>query len=180
MLQPSPTTNQPNKKGRQLRPLLSGVLVIAILAGALVFSFTPRSEAHAASVVASTTHCATKQDTYNSVLAPPNLVTLFWVSMKTTWCWNGITVTSHSTILYWGVTTTGNLTGWHSEYNPQYTFSCFVAAGSTHNCSGNHEWMQEDFVHGITPFEDCYLSLNQWEHYNGGFSWTGSQHCVPN
>jgi hypothetical protein len=176
MLQPSPTTDRP-KKSRQLRPLLNVVLVVAILAGALVFSFTTQSEAHAASVVANTS-CATKQSNDNTPDAFG--VNLFWVSMKTTWCWNDSIVTSHSTILYWGVTTTGNIAGWYSLYNPQYTFNCYVAAGSSHNCSGNHEWMQEDFVHGITPFEDCYLSINQWETYNGGFTWNDSHHCVPN
>jgi hypothetical protein len=178
MLQPSPTTDQP-KKSRQLRPLLSVVLVVAVLAGALMFTFTPRSEAHAASVVASTTHCGTRDDTFSSTLVP-GAVSLFWVRMKTNWCWNGVIVTGSSTTLYWGVTTTGNLTGWYSEYNPQYTFNCYVAAGSSRSCSGNHEWMQEDFVHGITPFEDCYLSINQWETYNGGFTWNDSHHCVPN
>lgn len=178
MFQSLSTPDQP-KKSCQLRLLLNGILVVAILAGALVFSFTARSEAHAASVVASAIHCGTRDDTFSSTLVP-GAVTLFWVRMKTNWCWNGVIVTKSSTVLYWGVTTTGNLTGWHSEYNPQYTFNCYVAAGSTRNCSGNHEWMQEDFVHGVFPLYDCYLHINQAEAYNGKSSWTYGQHCVPN
>jgi hypothetical protein len=174
MLQPSPTTDQP-KKSRQLRFLLNGILVVAILAGALLFSFTSRSEAHAASVVASTTSCATRQSSENFTDGFGNV--FFWIRMNTHWCWNGVIVTGSSTSLYWGVTTLGNILGWHSEYNPQYTFNCYVAAGSTRNCSGNHEWMQEDFVG--TPPEDCYLHINQAEAYKGEFAWNAAQRCIP-
>jgi hypothetical protein len=47
MLQP-PTVGHP-KKSRQLLPLLSGVLIVAVLAGALLFSLTAKSGVHAAS-----------------------------------------------------------------------------------------------------------------------------------
>jgi hypothetical protein len=171
MLQPHPTTDQP-KKSRGLRPLLSGVLLIAVLAGALVFSNPARSGAHAASVA--TTHCTTKQSSESD--GNVSAVTLIWISMKTSWCWNNSIVTSSHTVLSWGVTTWGNLGGWYTVGKPKYTFNCYVASGSTRNCSGNHEWMQEEFQ--TQPYSDttCYLSLNQWENDKGQFFTNGSKH----
>jgi hypothetical protein len=174
MFQTPPTMDKP-RRSRRLLPLLSGVLVVAVLAGALVFSINFRSGAHAASVVS--TRCATRQSDETFTDGLPTMDTLFWVKMKTTWCWNGITVTSHSTILYWGVTTLGKIYGYSSLYNPAYRFNCYVASGSRRNCSGNHEWMQEDFVG--TPPRDCYLSIDQEENYKGQFFAQGHKRCIP-
>lgn len=169
MLQPAPTTDH-SKKSRSLRPLLCGLIVVTVLAGALMFSFTPRSVAHAAA----STACATRSAEYNIYTVPGGSVTVFWIRMTTGYCWNGSIVTYHSTTLYWGVTTTGTLTGWYTQYNPAYTFNCYVAVGSTLGCSGNREWMQEHFIHGIPPFEDCSLSITELENYKGAFYSSGS------
>lgn len=171
MLQTPPTRDHP-KKNRRLLTLLNGLLVIAVLAGALVFSTIARSGAHAASVAA--THCTTQQSSESD--GNVSAVTLIWVRMKTTWCWNNSTVTSHSTILYWGVTTWGNIGGWYSVGKPQYSFNCYVASGSTRNCSGNHERMQEEFQTQPSAEETCYLSLDQWENDRGQFFTQGSKH----
>lgn len=50
MLQSKPATDHP-KKSRWLVSLLSGILVVAVLAGALVFSINARNGAHAATIV---------------------------------------------------------------------------------------------------------------------------------
>src|SRR5450631_186419 len=129
MLQTPPITDQPTKKkSPRLRPLLSGVLVVAVLASALVFSINFSGAAHAAS--AATTHCATKQSKTDAIRG----LALFEISMKTNWCWNNSIVTGSHTILYWKVA----IAGW-TPGKPSYSFNCYVASGSTRNCSGNHE-----------------------------------------
>jgi len=107
-----------------------------------------------------------------------NGITIFWLKMVTTWCYNYVTVTSHSTTLYWGVTTTGTLTGWYSLYNPIYSFACYVASGSSRNCSGNHERAQEDFINGILRLE-IDLVINQEETYQGQAFYQLSQIKCP-
>jgi hypothetical protein len=170
MLQTPPTIIDQPKKSRLA--LLNGLLVVVVLAAALVFSSLAGSGAHAASVA--TAHCTTQQSSESN--GNVSAVALIWVRMQTRWCWNNSTVTSHSTVLYWGVTTWGNLGGWYSVGNPKYTFNCYVAAGSTRNCSGNHEWMQEEFQTQPYADETCYLSLDQWENDKGQFFTKGSKH----
>jgi hypothetical protein len=172
MLQIPPTTDQP-KKSRRLLPLLRGLLVIAILAGTLMFFSTARSGAHAASVA--TTHCATRQSSETLNDGFGNV--LDWLRMTTTWCWNGITVTSHKTILAWGVTTLGSIDGDSSLYNPAYSFSCYVASGSTRGCSGNHEVATEKFDNAFLK-NGIAITVSEWENYKGQFFSQGSvKHC---
>jgi hypothetical protein len=96
----------------------------------------------------------------------------FWLKVQTTWCYNYVTVTSHSTILYWGTTTNGALAGWHYVGNPYYTFNCYIAAGSSINCSGNHEHADELWTDGSGH---CHLIVDEEENYHGQFFWEDSK-----
>ncbi|HLG60594.1 MAG TPA: hypothetical protein VKY19_01595 [Ktedonosporobacter sp.] len=171
MFQTRLTTDQP-KKGRRLLPLLSGFLVVAVLAGALVFSSTIRSGAHAA---AASTHCATRQSSETLNDGFGNV--LDWLRMTTTWCWNGLTVTSHKTVLAWGVTTLGNITGDSALFSPDFSFNCYVASGSNRGCSGNHEVATEKFDNAFLK-NGIAITVNEWENYKGQFFSQGSvKHC---
>ena len=175
MFHTSPPTDHP-KKSRRLLPLLSGVLVMAVLASALVFSTTASSRAHAAS--AASTSCATRQS--DSTLADGFGNVQIWLRMKTTWCWNHITVTSHKTILYWGITTLGKLVGYWQITGPSSSFNCYVAVGSNRGCSGNHEWAKQAFF--LRPFPgylETDLFINQWENYKGQFFSQASRRDCP-
>lgn len=101
-----------------------------------------------------------------------------WLRMKTTYCWNYSIVTYHSTYLYWGVTTLGVLVGWTWLYNPDYAFNCYVASGSSRNCSGNHEHAKEVFLQGPVRFETD-LIVDQNENYKGQFFSHGSRINCP-
>ena len=99
--------------------------------------------------------------------------------MTTTWCWNGITVTSHTTVLAWGTTTLGHAAGYTGLGNPAFSFNCYVAAGAPTGggCSGNHEVATEAFLNGIDRSE-VDLTINQEENYKGQFFSQGSlRHC---
>ena len=138
-----------------------------------MFFSTARSGAHAASVA--TTHCATRQSSETLNDGFGNV--LDWLRMTTTWCWNGITVTSHKTILAWGVTTLGSIDGDSSLYNPAYSFSCYVASGSTRGCSGNHEVATEKFDNAFLK-NGIAITVSEWENYKGQFFSQGSvKHC---
>jgi hypothetical protein len=199
MFQTPSTTDQP-KKSRRLLPLLSGVLIVAVLAGALMFSINARSRAHAASVTKPAPSARLAQTGYVSVTStiltvsrnsagdPCKKVTfqenykvfggvVAWLKMVTTWCYNYVIVTRHSTVLYWGVTSYGGATGWLWRYSPQYSFNCYVAAGSHRSCSGNHEWELQLFDNVITR-SGIDLTVDEWENYRGqAFTHGHSQFC---
>jgi hypothetical protein len=99
-------------------------------------------------------------------------ITLWWLKMTTTWCYNGVTVTSHSTSITHDVTGPGTALGW-SWHGQNSGFACYVAKGSSRNCSGNHEWVtaQLDFI----PLPvTCVQKLNEWENYHGQFFWSSA------
>ena len=66
-------------------------------------------------------------------------ITLFWFKMRTSWCWDYRTVTGHTTRIYCAVTGPGAVFGWAYVSNSGIYFNCYVAYGSTRDCSGNHE-----------------------------------------
>ncbi len=125
--------------------------------------------------------CSTRTIQYDSKDAVGFI--LFWIKMQTTWCYNYITVTSHATVLSWGVTGTGAALGWvvlgGTNSPPDYSFNCYVAAGAPGNppsgCSGNHEYMKQYFINQINPLLlETDLTLNEEENYKGQFFWQAS------
>jgi hypothetical protein len=93
-----------------------------------------------------------------------------WFRMQTYWCWNGRKVKSHTTSESGAVTQLGSLEGWVYNGHDATVFNCYVASGSTVNCSGNHEQDQ-----GF--FQECILkvgcvgtwdpTIEMWENYKG-------------
>jgi hypothetical protein len=187
MLQTPPTADQP-KKSRRLLPLLSGVLIVAILASALVFSMNASSVAHAASVTKPASSLGLTQVTStvlttasrNSAGDPCKWFTSelwfgylghtkeMWLKVVTYFCYNYSIVTYHKTSWSWGVTAGGAGDGWGWIINPYYSFNCFNAADNAYRpCSGNHEWTQELFINGFLRGE-ASLTIDQDEYYNGG------------
>jgi hypothetical protein len=101
-----------------------------------------------------------------------------WLKMVTNWCYDYVTVTSHSTILYWGVTAYGNVLGWQSVGNPLYSFNCYVASGSTRNCSGNHEHADQLFDN-VPTLSGIGLTVDEKENYLGqAFTNGASRFCL--
>jgi hypothetical protein len=102
-----------------------------------------------------------------------------WLKMVTKWCYNNVIVTSHSTVLYWGVTAFGSALGWYIEYSsPRYSFNCYVASGSTRSCSGNHEWTEQFWRNGSAGV-GLALTVDEWEAYKGEVATHGgTQNCV--
>jgi hypothetical protein len=106
-------------------------------------------------------------------------ITIAWLKMVTTWCYNNVIVTSHSTILYWGVTAYGSALGWYIQHStPNYSFNCYVASGSTRNCSGNHEATKQFWRNGSAGV-GLALTVVESETYKGQASASGAtQNCV--
>lgn len=69
-----------------------------------------------------------------------------FVSFTTNFCYNGVIVTSHSNDYNPGVTAAGSDAGRAYVADSQnYESHCYVANGSTRNCSGNEEDIREQF-----------------------------------
>jgi hypothetical protein len=107
---------------------------------------------------------AQRQENANDVFG----ITLFWFKMQTSWCWDYRTVTSHTTRIYWGVTGPGHVVGWAYISNSGVHFSCYVAYGSTRQCSGNHEWAIASF-HNVVTRQVCLPLINEYQNYRGQF-----------
>jgi len=117
--------------------------------------------------------CATRSFEIDLVEEPLDWPEDAWFKMTTHWCWNGLTVKSHTTNETAGVTAFGSVEGW--AYNGIVPGSdgwyCYVAKGSSRNCSGNTEYAQgafSDCQYGVciahwSPF------IQEWENYHGGF-----------
>jgi hypothetical protein len=101
-------------------------------------------------------------------------IVLFWYKMTTFWCYNGRTVTTHSTSENAAVTGTGSATGWSYHGVIERSFHCYVASGSTRNCSGNFEDSQGSFQACLVKV-GCYASkqpyFHEEENYRGQFFW---------
>jgi hypothetical protein len=102
-------------------------------------------------------------------------ITLFWFKMQTRYCWDNRTVTYHRTTISWGVTGPGAAVGWAYISNSGIRFNCYVASGSTRQCSGNHEWATASF-HNVVTRQVCLPHIDEWENYRGQF-FSGGRSC---
>jgi hypothetical protein len=102
-------------------------------------------------------------------------VVLFWFKMTTDWCYNFSIVTYHDTKTYFGITFTGSAGGWAFDKIIEATARCYVAYGSTRNCSGNYEDREGNFracVVVIGCYDSAQPYLQEWETYQGNFYWS--------
>lgn len=99
-------------------------------------------------------------------------ITLFWFKMQTSWCWDYRTVTRHTTRIYWGVTGTGDAVGWAYINNSGIYFDCYIAPGSTRQCSGNNEDATASFLNLFT-MQACLPYISMSETYRGQFVTAG-------
>ena len=97
----------------------------------------------------------------------------WWIRMTTNWCENGVTVTSHSTRV-----TQDHGRRWN-YYPGSVSFNCYVASGSTRNCSGNHEHLTGvNYLNGALHVT-CFPSIAEWENYRGQYLHDWSNNCFP-
>ncbi len=99
-------------------------------------------------------------------------IVLFWFKMQTSWCWDYRIVTSHTTRIYWGVTGPGAAVGWAFINHSPIHFHCYVAYGSTRDCSGNHEDATASFLNVVT-LQTCLPFISEDENYRGQFFSSG-------
>jgi hypothetical protein len=85
-------------------------------------------------------------------------------------CYNNVIVTSHNVSYIRGATAAGRSRGWGYYDNVYHHFSCYVAVGSTHACSGNYEDNQDQFRRCI-PILNCvqwwFPRIQLRENYHG-------------
>lgn len=99
-------------------------------------------------------------------------LTLFWFQLNTYWCWNGSIVTYHNTYVTWDITTLGGDVGWLYDGTGGIAFHCYVASGSTRNCSGNYEAATAHFQLCVIKYgciQNVYFFIEEWENYRGQF-----------
>jgi hypothetical protein len=104
-----------------------------------------------------------------------------WLKLVTNWCYNNIIVTSHSTTIYWGVTSAGAGSGWTwpTVSDPYYSFSCYSAVPDVvRNCSGNHEHATQLFQNPILR-DEASLTIDQYETYAGKTANQFNSHICP-
>lgn len=94
-------------------------------------------------------------------------IVLIWYKLTTKWCYDDVTVVSHTTTLSEGITTTGAIDGWSFVQFLNYHFNCYIAAGSTRQCSGNHEDGEAEF--SPPSGGSCTMYLGEDENYLGKF-----------
>jgi hypothetical protein len=99
-------------------------------------------------------------------------IVLFWFKMQTSWCWDYRIVTSHTTRIYWGVTGPGAAAGWAFINHSPIHFHCYIAYGSTRDCSGNHEDATASFLNVVT-LQTCLPFISEDENYRGQFFSSG-------
>lgn len=102
-------------------------------------------------------------------------VIVLWFRMQTSWCWDYRTVTSHATRLNWAVTVPGDLTGWGFAGHSGVLFNCYVADGSTRQCSGNREIANAWFDNPVTG-QECTAFITEEENYKRDF-FSGGYPC---
>lgn len=96
---------------------------------------------------------------------------LAFVLFTTNFCYNGVTVTSHANFYNPGVTSAGSDAGWvYVAGSQNYEWHCYVANGSTRNCSGNEEDVREQFDK-CSAFRGCssywFPNVDQEQNYKG-------------
>ncbi len=107
--------------------------------------------------------CANNDATSELDQAPFDWPELAWFTMDTYFCWNGKIITTHSTSEKGQATGPGQTIGW--SYNGTISGSvgwyCYVANGSSTNCSGNEEYAQGSF----SQCEIKYGCIASWQPY---------------
>jgi hypothetical protein len=103
-------------------------------------------------------------------------ITLFWFRMNTTWCYNGLTVTSHTTTLHQGVDLTGEIGGWEWIGNSAISFHCFVTEQNTRKCAGNFE-SAHGYFYNVDDGFSCNDYIYEEQYYNGDWNSHGSTTC---
>jgi hypothetical protein len=104
-----------------------------------------------------------------------------WLKVVTAWCYNNIIVTSHSSTMYWGVTSAGAGSGWTwpTVTDPSYSFNCYAdVANGIHPCAGNHERTIQLFQNPILR-DEASLTIDQYETRDGQASNTFNAHICP-
>jgi hypothetical protein len=97
---------------------------------------------------------------------------LTWYTMTTDFCYDYVTVTSHETHVTGGTTTLGGVGGWTYKGTPDgINFHCYVAAGSSRQCSGNQEEAQGQFqaCQGGYCYDNWSPTITESENYHGTF-----------
>lgn len=113
-----------------------------------------------------TRDAATSTTCYQGVYQRVNFyeagVLVWWVAMETNFCYNGTTVTSHRTAMsHW-------VAGSYTYFPEPIKFRCYVAAGSTRNCSGNEESDTSVVSNGDLGLNTT-VAIQEWENYHGGW-----------
>ena len=94
-------------------------------------------------------------------------VVIAWLQMSTNFCYNRVIVTYHTTrVTHW--------TAWSYAPSP-YSFRCYVASGSTRNCSGNQETEDDGFYSGKIA---CDIRIQETENYVGQWWINWSWFCA--
>jgi hypothetical protein len=120
--------------------------------------------------------CRTRATTATLTAAPIGWPELAWFKQTTYWCWNGSIVTTHTTSLNAGTTSSGAATGWTYDgvVDGSKGWHCYLANGGTRPCSGNTEYAEGAFTDCFQPVHQCpigswYPFVQQWENYHGGY-----------
>jgi len=139
---------------------------------------TITSTSNSSSVSPAATSAAEKCATYTVTVSNYDAlrIILFSFHMVTYFCWNGVIVTYHSTSVGAGVTGTGVATGWEYTGHSGIDFTCYVASGSTRNCSGNSE-SDYGYFYNILLGESCYNYIHQTENYKGNTAYGWKSTC---
>jgi hypothetical protein len=94
----------------------------------------------------------------------------WWFAMNTNFCYNGSTVTYHSTSI-----SQDHGTSW--SYSPGPTvFNCYSLNGHP-NCSGNHEHNESSYF-WTKYYVMVWVTIDQYEQYNGAWHWTWNTHSI--
>jgi hypothetical protein len=94
-------------------------------------------------------------------------VVIAWLQMTTNFCYNHVIVTSHTTKVT-------HFTVWSYAPSP-YSFVCYVASGSTRQCSGNQETEDDGFYSGNIA---CDIRIQETENYRGQWWINWSWFCA--
>ncbi|HKT03149.1 MAG TPA: hypothetical protein VJT31_26775 [Rugosimonospora sp.] len=101
----------------------------------------------------------------------------------TTFCYNGVTVTSHSTSYSWQITSWGSVSGYAWQGLAYNQSNCYVASGSTRNCSGNYVSLAGVFGQNtgtIGGGSGQCVQTQQWMTYRGQSTQKAYMNNYPN
>jgi hypothetical protein len=90
-------------------------------------------------------------------------ITEGWSAMTTNFCYDNVTVTSHYTYMTWWAGVLSDVS------QDPIQFNCYVANGSSRNCSGNNEQENTTFFWPSEIYVTIYI--REWENYHGAWGW---------